>query len=397
MDGGSSERLVLTGASVFDVESGEAQTADVALVADRIVDVGHDLDGDSQVDCSGFTLFPGLIDCHAHMAFHGLSDASGTPPSYRLLEALSDLKMALQLGVTTVRDGWGADAGLRDAIEAGFIQGPRLLISLAQIGGTGSIGDHFGLGAGELDWELGSPSLPKGVFDGADDARRVVRTMVRSGADVIKVAVTGSVTQGEAAHHQHIADDELSEIVFEAVRHNRHVMAHAHGARGIEAAARAGVRSIEHGWFLDERALEAMVKNDTWLVPTLSPGLGSEDEAEAPGWLTEAIEAAKASFRLAMEADIPIAMGTDCPGRPHAERLNELGFMHQLGMSSEDVWRAATVRGAELIGRDDLGVIEPGRRADIVAVEGDITHFENLSGRVKRVWKDGRPVQRPST
>lgn len=136
-----------------------------------------------------------------------------------------------------------------------------------------------------------------------------------------------------------------------------------------------------------------MVENDTWLVPTLSPALGSEhQEEEPPDWLHQAIDAAEASFKLALEAGIPIGMGTDCPGRSHDERLNELSFMHQLGMRSEDVWRAAIANGAELIGREDLGVSERCRRADITAVEGDITRFDNLSERIKRVWKDGRPV-----
>lgn len=391
----SNERLLLRGGSVLDPQNGEVRRLDVVIDEGRIVDVGDGVDGDDDVDCSGLTLVPGLIDCHAHVTFQSLSYPSDVPPSYRLLEAVPDLERTLRFGVTTVRDAWGADAGLRDAIEAGFIEGPRLLISLAQLCGTGGIGDHFGIGVGEMDGLLGSPWLPRGVFDGVVEARNAVRTMVRSQADVIKVTVSGSATDVEAAHHQHIADDELAEIVSEAERHGRHVMAHAHGARAAEAAAQAGARSVEHGWFLDESAVEVMVERGTWLVPTLTSALGQEINEESPEWMHLAAEAAPRSFRLAHEAGVPIAMGTDWVGPADSKRLGELEIMHHLGMSALDVWRTATLNAAELLARQDLGLLEPGRRADIVAVAGDVMDFGDLASRVVRVWKDGRVVSMP--
>ena len=157
------------------------------------------------------------------------------------------LRRTLQLGVTTVRDAWGADAGLRDAIDAGHVTGPRLLVSLAQLCGTGGIGDHFRPDIGEYHGAVGSPHLPRGVFDGPMQARNAVRRMVRSGADIIKVTATRSMTRPQTADLQQVADDEMAEIVAEAARADRHVMVHAHGARAAEAAARAGARSIEHG------------------------------------------------------------------------------------------------------------------------------------------------------
>ena len=376
----------------MDPVSGEVRPANVAIEHGRITAVGADVDGDESIDCSELTLVPGLIDCHAHMAFEGDPDPTRTTPNHRLLGALPALQKTLELGVTTVRDAWGADAGLRDAIAAGHVTGPRLLISLAQLCGTAGIGDHFGLGIGELDAYLGTPWLPRGNFDGPYEARRAVRRMVRAEADVIKVAVSGSATQPRSASAQQVADDELAEIVAEAARHGRHVMAHAHGARTAEAAARAGVRSVEHGFFLDEPAVAAMVEHGTWLVPTLSAALAEPLTDESPDWLFAAVDGATTSFKLALDAGVRIAMGTDCPASPHEGRLGELRIMEQLGMSATAVWRAATSDAAELLDRDDLGRIQPGRIADIVALRGDPMSFEMLEDRIEGVWKDGQRV-----
>lgn len=327
------------------------------------------------------------------MAFASLG-AADVSPYYQALEVVDVLRRTVQLGVTTVRDAWGADAGLREAIAAGFVEGPRLLVSLAQLCGTGGIGDHFDLRRGQSDAFLGSPWLPRGVFDGVSEARSAVRRMGRSGADVIKVAVSGSATQIDTIDHQQVADDELVEIVAEAARHRRFVMAHAHGARTAEAAARAGVRSVEHGAFLDETAVGVMAARGTWLVPTLSPVLGRV--ADADEWRQQAGDAAARSFRMALDASIPIAMGTDCPASPHEDRLDELEIMHGLGMPAPEVWRRATTEAARLIDRDDLGRIEPGRLADIVTVSGDVMDLTDLASRIEAVWKDGQLVSTPS-
>jgi imidazolonepropionase-like amidohydrolase len=170
-------------------------------------------------------------------------------------------------------------------------------------------------------------------------------------------------------------------------------MAHAHGARSAEVAARAGVRSIEHGWFLDEDAVEALVEHGTWLVPTLLAVHVTEPAPEDPPWLTRARESAARSFSLAMEAGVPIAMGTDCPMAPHGRRLEELSVMHRLGLEPAAVWRAATSEAARLLDRDDLGQLAVGRRADLVGVAGDPWSFDDLASRVTRVWKDGESVR----
>ena len=382
-------RTLLHGGAVLDTRSGSVSAADIIVEDGRIADVAAGLDGDEGIDCSGLTLLPGLIDCHAHMAFAGLADTS-SPPTYRLLEAVPKLRRTLQLGITTVRDAWGADAGLRDAVEAGHVAGPRLLVSLAQLCGTGGIGDHFRPDIGEDHGMLGSPQLPRGVFDGPMQARNAVRRMVRSGADVIKVAATGSLTKPQTADLQQVADDEMAEIVAEAARAGRHVMVHAHGARAAEAAARAGARSIEHGARLDEQAAAVLAEIGTWLVPTLLPSQADRDPLQ--DGFAEAREAAAQAFRWALNAGVPIAMGTDCPVIPHERRLEELGHMHRLGMAPLDVWRAATYDAARLLNRDDIGLLEPGRRADVVALRGEVTSLDGLEERIAWVRKDGHLV-----
>jgi imidazolonepropionase-like amidohydrolase len=152
------------------------------------------------------------------------------------------------------------------------------------------------------------------------------------------------------------------------------------------------VRSIEHGFFLDEEAVAAMLENETWLVPTLLAAHDDPPDGEVPAWLTRAREASARSFAMAVDAGVPIAMGTDCPVAPHERRLDELALMHRLGLDAAGVWRACTSDAARLLGRSDLGLLEAGRRADVVAVEGDPWAFGDLASRVRRVWKDGVEV-----
>jgi imidazolonepropionase-like amidohydrolase len=386
-------RTVLAGGAVLDPVAGEVHDTDLAIEDGLVTELGDGLVGDERIDVTGSTLVPGLIDCHAHMAFADGDTLRGEHlPSYRLLRAVPHLAATLRLGVTTVRDAWGADAGIRAAIDDGAVLGPRLVISLAQLCGTGGIGDHFSTVTGTDTSYLGSPWLPGGVFDGPAEARAAVRRMVRSGADVIKVAMSGSVTRSDFEHLQ-IAEDEIREIVAEAARHDLPVMAHAHGARAAESAARAGVRSIEHGTFLDEQAVGVMLENETWLVPTLLGSHGEPPDPERPAWVTAAQAASARSFAMALDAGVPIAMGTDCPVSPHEDRLDELTLMHQLGMDAIAVWRACTSDAARLLDRPDLGLLEPGRRADVVAVEGDPWSFEDLDTRIRHVWKDGVEVR----
>ena len=380
-------RVLLHSGSVLDVTSGEVRTADVVLVDNRIADVGPGLDGDEGVDCSGGLLLPGLIDCHTHVCIAQTRlDPFGLPRSVRPLSAVPVLRTLLSLGVTTVRDAWGADAGVRMAVEKGWIDGPQVLISLRQVGTTGGIGDLWAPRSGPVDF-FEDPSMPDPIFDGADGARAVVRRMVRAGADWIKVTATGSMAIGTGLHDLELTVDEMTALVDEARRRgDRRVMVHAHGARAAELAARAGAGSIEHGTYLDERAVAAMAEAGTWFVPTLS--VTQSDPTSVPDG---AAEAHRESVRLALEAGARIAMGTDNPVRPHTEVLRELEHLAAAGLGSAGALRAATIDAARLLGlADDRGEVVPGKRADLVLLDGTSVDCADLGTRIRRVIRNGR-------
>ncbi|MEV6609466.1 amidohydrolase family protein [Kutzneria sp. NPDC051319] len=365
-------RTLLRDAAHLDVSTGEIRRGDVFLDGERIA-AGLD-DVDETVDCRGSLLVPGFIDCHTHVALTtALSGAAiDLPRSTRQLSAVPVLRTLLNLGITTVRDAWGADAGLRHAVEAGWIDGPQLLISLRQVGTTGGIGDHWTPSTGPLDL-LGDPSMPDPVFDGPDDARAAVRRMVRAGADWIKAAITGSIAAGTGVHDVQFTPDEMRALVEEGSARGRDVMVHAHGARGVELAARCGARSIEHGVYLDEAAVAAMAANDTFYVPTLS---------------CSGIPEHLRSVRLALDAGVPIAMGTDNPVTPHADALRELSLLSDAGLGPVGAIRAATLDAARLLRLDhDRGEIAVGKRADVVLLDGEKV---NVKARVKAVWRNGK-------
>ena len=387
-------RLLLHSGSVLDVVSGEVGAADVLLVDDRIVDVGTDLDGDEAIDCSGGLLLPGLIDCHTHVCLSETRrDPFGLPRSVRPLSAVPVLRTLLSHGVTTVRDAWGADAGVRAAVEKGWIEGPEVLISLRQVCTTGGIGDLWAPRTGPVDF-FEDPSMPDPVFDGADGARAVVRRMVRAGADWIKVTATGSMAIGTGVHDLQLTIDELTALVDEARRRGgRRVMVHGHGARAVELAARSGAASVEHGTYLDETAVGAMAEAGTWLVPTLS--VTQSDPASVPDG---AAEAHRESMRLAIDAGVRIAMGTDNPVRPHTEVLWELKHLAAAGLGDAGALRAATIDAARLLGlAGDRGEITVGKRADLVLLDGTTLDCTSLEHRIRTVFHNGRAVPRPAT
>jgi imidazolonepropionase-like amidohydrolase len=193
-------RLLLRAGSVLDVVSGEVRQADVVLEGERIVEVGAGLDGDEAVDCAGGLITPGFIDCHTHVCLsQTMRDPFKLPRSARPLSAVPVLRTLLDRGVTTVRDAWGADAGVRLAVGQGWIEGPEVLVSLRQVCTTGGLGDHWSQRVGPIDF-FGDPSMPDPVFDGADAARAVVRRMVKAGADWIKLTATGSMALGVGVH-----------------------------------------------------------------------------------------------------------------------------------------------------------------------------------------------------
>jgi imidazolonepropionase-like amidohydrolase len=392
---------VFRGGSVFDGTGAAPAPGDVAVEDGRIVDVGTDLDGDETVELSGRTLLPGLFDCHVHVGMSHIDvwKLANEPVSYRILDAARNMARTLDIGITSVRDAGGADIGIRQARDEGLIRGPRIQLSLSMISQTGGHGDDWLSSGVTMDAFMRMPGIPDTIVDGPDAMRRVVRTLVRQGADVIKVATSGGVlSPRDQPRHAHLRPAELAVLVEEATAAGIHVMAHAQAAEGIKNAVRSGIRSIEHGTFLDDEGIELMLQRGTWFVPTLVAPEGVVQAAEAgvefgPGILDKAmavIDIHRDAFRRAVAAGVRIAMGTDSGVTPHGRNLRELALMAAGGMAPAAVLEATTRSAAQLLGVDDrLGTIEPGKVADLVVVAGDPFDFDTLPERIESVWQDG--------
>jgi len=397
-------RTLLAGGRVFDGTGSPPAEADVVVEDGRILEVGPGLDGDETVDLGGRYLLPGLFDCHTHVTLSNVSllGSLQTPFSYRFFETVQNLAATLRVGITTVRDAAGADAGVKQAVDDGLVPGPRLQISVALLSQTGGHGDGWYRSGQVVRFWPVYPGMPDGLVDGPEAMRRKVRELVRAGADVIKVATSGGVlSPTDDPRHAHFRDDELAALVAEAAAAGRWVMAHAQAADGIKAAVRAGIRSIEHGIYLDDEAIGLMLDRGAWLVPTLVAPRGVLAAAEAGMTIPDAarrkaVEVAEAhadSFRRAVAAGIKVAMGTDSGVTPHGRNLAELELMAKGGMTPAQVLAATTSSAAELLGRSgELGTLEPGKRADVVVVDGDPFELATLGDRIVAVVKDGRLV-----
>jgi imidazolonepropionase-like amidohydrolase len=397
-------RTVFAGGLVFDGSGTEPSTADVVVEDGLIVDVGPGLDGDEVVDCAGATLLPGLFDCHVHVTVSDISllPRVQRPFSYQFYEAARNLERTLELGITTVRDASGADLGIKEAVADGLIRGPRLQISVSLISQTGGHGDGWMPSGHCVPLSVPHPGRPEATADGPDEMRRVARTVLRAGADVLKVCTTGGVlSPSDDPRHSQFTPEELDVLATEAAMQGRAVMAHAQGADGIKNAVRAGVRSIEHGIYLDDEAIELMLEHGTWLVPTLVAPVNVIRAVEAGATLPaavirkaeEVVEVHADSVRRAVAAGVRIAMGTDAGVGPHGTNLEELPLMAACGMSPSEVLVATTSSAAELLGwGDELGRLAPGYRADLVMVEGAAFDLVGLAGNVRQVWKDGTRV-----
>jgi len=392
------------GGKVFDGTGADAAAGDVVIESGSIVDVGVGLDGDVAVDCTGKTVLPGLFDCHVHVMFSGSLDyvaLLNQPFSYQFYEAVGNLRRTLQTGITTVRDAGGADLGVRQAVEDGLIAGPRMKIAISMLSQTGGHGDGWMACGLDLSGPA-HPGMPAWIVDGPHEVRSRVRQVLRAGADQIKVAASGGVLSPRSdPKRAQFQPDEIGEMVAEAAAAGTYVMAHAQSADGIKNALRAGARSIEHGVFLDDEALDLMIESGAWLVPTLMAPAGVLEAAARGDRMPEQIvrksrevlEAHRASFRRAVAAGVRIAMGTDSGVTPHGCNLRELGLMAEAGMAPAAVLHATTLSAARLMRLDErLGSVEKGKLADVVVVEGDAFDFTELQSCVSEVWKAGACV-----
>ncbi|MDV3125973.1 amidohydrolase family protein [Mycobacterium sp. 21AC1] len=400
-------RLLLAGGSVFDGTGAPAERADVLVVDGGIVGLGSGFDAEEVLDVSGQTVLPGLIDCHVHVMMTGIDMWvwQQAPFSLMFYEAARNLRRTLDAGITTVRDAAGADYGVKRALEAGLIPGPRLLISIAMLSQTGGHGDGHLLSGCDIPPFHAHPGAPGGLVDGPDQVRLKVRELVRARADWIKIATTGGVLSEDDLHCTQLRDDELAEVAAEAAAARVDVMAHAHAAAGIKAAIRHGARSIEHAVYLDDEAIDLMLSHGTWLVPTLIAPVAVVEQAEGGATLSadtlrkarEVADVHATALRRAYDAGVRIAMGTDMGVGVHGENLRELELMHHAGMSVCHVAHAATGSAAELLRLDDqIGYAKEGLVADLTVIDGDLDDLAGVGDRVTAVIQAGRIVHRPA-
>jgi len=360
--------LVLRGADVVDANG--IREADVAVEDGEIVSVGSVSDADEELDVSGKFVAPGLIDSHIHSSMDGRPDVTSLNGDSEMMlsyRAVSNLRDALHAGVTTVRD-LGSPTTLAldaaDAVESGLIDGPRILACGQNVVMTGGHGHWFGREA-----------------DGEAEVRKAVREQLKRGADVVKCMATGGVlTDGAITGSPELDEGELTTLVETAAAKHVPTAAHAHGTEGIKNAVRAGISSIEHGTFMDREAAEMMADRGTYWVPTAKASYGIVEhgtEAGIPEYAVEkaedAIDSVADAFEYAMDAEVPIAMGTDAgtPFNFHGDIPEELELMVEYGMSPEAALEAATVNAADLLGLSDVGLVEEGYRADLVVLDSD--------------------------
>src|SRR5215213_2664032 len=378
-------RVVLRGGSVFDGSGTAPADADVVIEDGRVVDVGPGLDGDEAVDCAGHAVLPGLIDSHVHFLINGQLDPMYSvrrPFSLAFYEAAQNMRATLDVGITTVREAGGADLGIKTAQQRGMIAGPRMQILISMLSQTGGHGDDWQVcGAHMPAFFVAHPGHPDSIVDGPDEMRRKVRELFRAGADVIKVATSGGVlSPRDDPRHGHFRDAELDVLVAEANAAGKWVMAHAQATDGIKSAVRAGIRSIEHGIYLDDEAIAMMLERGTYLVPTLIAPRGvleaGERGVKVPQYAidktTMVIDVHRDSISRAIAAGVKVAMGTDSGVTPHGQNLRELEQYVDCGMTPAQALVSATRTAAELMGvQDDVGTLERGKVADFVVASGD--------------------------
>lgn len=406
----SAGSLYIEAGQLIDVERGTSASGQCILVeGERIAKVepcGAVPEGAERLDWSGYTVLPGLIDLHTHLADAGqdadLALPLKTSPQLTALIGARNAKITLEAGFTTVRDVGTyrglTDVALRDAIDRGLVPGPRMVVAGAYL--------THPAGGGEVNGVVPHDQLPAdmrlGVLTSPREAAEKAEYLFDHGVDFLKIIATGAVLAiGTEPGEPEVTEEEMRAAIAVARARGSYATAHAHGAEGIKAAIRAGVRSIEHASLIDEEGLRMARDHGVWLVMDVFNGDYIDAVGTRDGWAEEYLrknrettQIQRDNFRRAVEMGVPLAFGSDSGVYPHGLNARQFAYMVANGMTPAQAIRAATLSAATVIGRgDELGSIAPGKYADLIAIAGDPLDDVAVLETVAHVMKGGTPVR----
>jgi len=400
-------RVVIRAGHLLDVKTGNTLSGQAILIeGDKIVSVGPAADlksslGTEVIDLPNATVLPGLIDAHTHLTFEPEQlgyESLGISVPREALTGAKNARITLDAGFTTVRNVGASgysDVALRDAINSGDVPGPRMIVSGPALGITGGHCDD-----NLLPFEYHHEG--EGVADGIEAVQHKVREVIKYGADVIKICATGGVmSKGDDPNASQYTMEEMKAIVAEAHRLGRKVAAHAHGAEGVRWASIAGVDSIEHGHLMDDESIATLKKNGTYLVPTVYLMDWNRDnlgKRNAPEYIVRKMKEVSAvgqnNVKKAFAAGLKIGFGTDAAVYPHGLNAHEFAVYVRLGLTPLQAIQSSTVNDADLLGwSGKVGTLEPGKWADVIAVDGDPLKDVTVLEHVKFVMKGGASVK----
>ena len=403
----TAQKIYLQCGAIMDVASGKTLSDKTIVVSGNTIEAIKDgyIAGsinDKVVDLKDKTVLPGFIDMHVHM------ESEFNPQVYIkrftnneadvAFESAVNAKKTLLAGFTTVRDlgGSGVNISLRNAINKGLVDGPRIFTSGKALATTGGHADPTNGMKADL---MGDPRPKEGVVNSPADGKKAVRQRYKNGADVIKITATGGVLSvAKSGHNPQFTLEEIQAITSTAKNYGMSVAAHAHGDEGMKLAIIGGVSTIEHGSFMSEETMELMIKNNCFLIPTISAGKQVAEKAKQPGFFPPVV-ARKAleigpihqeTMAKAYKKGVPMGFGTDAGVFPHGKNAIEFGYLLEAGIPLKESLKAATIINAKLLGMDNLGQLKEGFLADIIAVDKDPLIDAKTLENVSFVMKDGK-------
>ncbi|AWV06795.1 metal-dependent hydrolase family protein [Marilutibacter maris] len=406
--------LTLHCGRVFDARSGQVLGPHTLLVRngriEQVISGGNaDVLGVESVDLRDRTCSPGWTDLHVHMASQSspqsYSEGFRLDPVDFAYRSVGYARKTLMAGFTSVRDLGGEVAPhLRDAINQGLVEGPRIWAAGKSIATTGGHADPTNGYNDALSHLIGPPGPTEGVINSLDDARQAVRQRYKDGSDVIKITATGGVlSYAKSGDAPQFTVDEVRAVVDTANDYGYRVAAHAHGEEGMYRAVAGGVTSIEHGTYMSDRVMKLMKEKGTWYVPTVYAGRFVADKARIDGYFPDVVrpKAARIGALIqdtagkAYRNGVKIAFGTDMGVGPHGDNAREFVYMVEAGIPAAVALQSATIRAAEVLGVDDQGELAPGMRADVIAMPGNpVENIETVMA-VDFVMKDGVVYRKP--